>query len=123
MRTTLHQHFDNLADPRIKRNKKHLLIDIIILTILGVICGAESWDSIELFGKTKIAFLKRFLKLPNGIPSHDTINRVFSMLNPHQFEELFIQWANSIKDKDIQVGTHCLACTAGAGSSCSGVLL
>lgn len=102
MRTSLHQHFEYLADPRIKRNKKHLLSDIIILTILGVICGAESWDSIELFGKTKIDFLKTFLKLPFGIPSHDTINRVFSMLNPRQFEELFVQWTNSLKDKDIK---------------------
>jgi len=102
MKTSLHQHFDNLADPRIKRNKKHLFTDIIILTILGVICGAESWDSIELFGKTKEDFFKPFLKLPNGIPSHDTINRVFSMLNPRKFEQLFIQWTNTIKDKDIK---------------------
>jgi predicted transposase YbfD/YdcC len=77
------------------------------LTIIAVICGAESWDSIELFGKTKINFLKTFLKLPNGIPSHDTINRVFSMLNPRTFERLFFQWAASLKDKGIDtMGTQ-----------------
>jgi len=101
METSLHKHFSGLNDPRIKRNKKHLLLDIVILTIIAVLCGAESWDSIELFGKTKIGFLKTFLKLPNGIPSHDTINRVFSMLNPKKFEKLFAQWAASLKDKDI----------------------
>jgi hypothetical protein len=101
METSLHKHFSGLNDPRIKRNKKHLLPDIVILTIIAVICGAGSWDSIELFGKAKIGFLKAFLKLPNGIPSHDTINRVFSMLNPRKFEKLFVQWANSLKDKTL----------------------
>ena len=103
METSLHKHFSGLNDPRIKRNKKHLLLDIVILTIIAVLCGAESWDSIELFGKTKLGFLKTFLNLPNGIPSHDTINRVFSMLNPKKFEKLFAQWAASLKDKDIDL--------------------
>lgn len=102
METSLHAHFSNIADPRVHRHKKHYLIDIIILTILAVICGAESWDSIELFGKTKITFLRKILKLPNGIPSHDTINRVFSMLNSRRFEEVFIQWANTLTDKRIK---------------------
>ena len=99
--TTFHQVFRQLNDPRIKRSKKHLLIDIIILSILAVLSGAESYDSIELFGKTNYAFLKQFLKLPNGIPSHDTINRVFSVLNSRHFERLFIQWTNSLKEKGI----------------------
>jgi predicted transposase YbfD/YdcC len=102
MTTSLHQSFACLPDPRIKRNKKHLLSDIVILTILGVICGAESWDSIELFGNTKNDLLKTILKLPNGIPSHDTINRVFSMLKPDKFEELFVKWTNTLKDKNIK---------------------
>lgn len=63
--TSLHTFFECIPDYRINRNKKHLLSDIIILSILAVICGAESWDSIELFGKTKLSFLKTFLKLPN----------------------------------------------------------
>jgi len=96
--TSLHQTFRHLRDPRIDRQKKHLLLDIIILSILAVLCGAESYDSIELFGKTNHAFLKQILELPNGIPSHDTINRLFSMINPKQFERLFIQWSNNLKD-------------------------
>ncbi|NOY96782.1 MAG: ISAs1 family transposase [Chlorobi bacterium] len=103
METSLHKYFSLIGDPRIHRNKKHLLAGIIILTIIAVICGAESWDSIELFGKAKIKFLRTFLKLPNGIPSHDTINRVFSMLSPTRFERLFAEWANSLKDKGIDL--------------------
>jgi predicted transposase YbfD/YdcC len=103
METSLHKHFTKMGDPRINRNKKHLLIDIIILTILAVLSGAESWDSIESFGKTKIDFLKTFLKLPNGIPSHDTINRVFSMLSAKRFEMIFAEWTSSLKNRDIDV--------------------
>lgn len=99
METKLHQYFRQLPDPRINRNKKHLLIDIIILSILAVICGAESWDSIELFGKTKKHFLSKILRLPNGIPSHDTINRVFSMIRSDKFEEIFSRWVDSLREK------------------------
>ena len=95
--TSLHQTFRQLHDPRINSKKKHLLLDIIILSILAVLCGAESYDSIELFGKTNYAFLKQLLKLPHGIPSHDTRNRVFSILNSSQFERLFIQWSSKLK--------------------------
>ena len=89
METKLHEYFRQIPDPRLNRNKQHLLIDIIILSILAVICGAESWDSIELFGKTKKDFLSTILRFPNGIPSHDTINRVFSLLRPERLEHAF----------------------------------
>lgn len=101
-KTSLHRYFENIPDYRIARNKKHSLTDVIILSILAVICGAESWNSIEEFGKTKIDFLRTFLKLPNGIPSHDTINRVFSNLRPKIFEELFVKWVEEIKDDSIK---------------------
>lgn len=101
-KTSLHRYFENIPDYRISRNKKHLLSDVIILSILAVICGAESWNSIEEFGKTKIDFLRTFLKLPNGIPSHDTIHRVFSNLRPKVFEELFVKWVEDIKDDSIK---------------------
>jgi len=101
METKLHEYFRQLPDPRLNRNKKHLLIDIILLSILAVICGAESWDSIEMFGKTKKDFLTKILRLPNGIPSHDTINRVFSMLRPDRFEQIFAQWVDSLRIKGI----------------------
>jgi hypothetical protein len=77
------------------------LLDIIILSILAVLYGAESYDSIELFGKTNLAFLKQVLKLKNGIPSHDTINRMFSILNPRAFERLFMEWTNKLKDSQV----------------------
>ena len=79
-----------------------LLTDTVILSVLAVLCGAESYDSIELFGKINIDFLKRFLSLKNGIPSHDTINRVFQMLNPRQFERCFISWAQGLKEAGIK---------------------
>jgi predicted transposase YbfD/YdcC len=76
-------------------------LDIIILSILGVLSGAESYDSIELFGKENIGFLKQFLEFKNGIPSHDTINRLFQALNPRQFERCFISWSQGLKDNGI----------------------
>ena len=97
----LHQAFKSLKDPRIHRNRKHKLLDIIILSILAVLCGAESYDSIALFGRENFEFLKQFLELKNGIPSHDTVNRVFQALNPRQFERCFISWAQGLKDDKI----------------------
>lgn len=99
--TTLHTTFGKLTDPRLNRKKKHLLPDIIILSILAVLCGAESWESIELFGKTNVDFLRKIIPLKNGIPSHDTINRVFSIINPRLFEQLFIEWSKSLKSSGL----------------------
>ena len=99
--TSFQQAFNRLHDPRIERCKKHKLLDIIILSILGVLSGAESYDSIELFGKENLAFLKQFLELKNGIPSHDTINRVFQILNPDRFERCFIAWAQGLKEDGV----------------------
>lgn len=90
------KHFSRVKDPRIDRTKRHRLLDIIIIAICGVICGADSWVDIELFGKTKIEWLKTFLKLPNGIPSHDTFGRVFAALNPVEFESSFMEWVQAI---------------------------
>lgn len=95
--TDIYDYFSMIPDPRINRNKKHNLADIIVLSVLAVLCGAESYDSIEEFGKARIDFLKKILYLPNGIPSHDTINRVFSMIKPGTFETTFIQWVDSLK--------------------------
>lgn len=99
--TSLHRTFSQLSDPRINRRKKHLLIDIVILSVLAVLSGAESWDAIELYGKENISFLKQILRLPNGIASHDTINRVFGQINARHFERLFSQWANNLKSSDV----------------------
>jgi hypothetical protein len=70
--TTLQSIFEVIEDPRVERTKQHQLLDIMIIAILGVLCGADGWVEIESFGNTKEAWLKTFLELPNGIPSHDT---------------------------------------------------
>lgn len=88
--------FDGLTDPRIDRTKKHLLRDIIGLTICAVLSGCDDWEEIELYGELKHDWLKEFLVLPNGIPSHDTINRVFACLNPEELRDCFINWVQSI---------------------------
>jgi predicted transposase YbfD/YdcC len=90
------EHFSDLADPRMDRTKHHQLLDIIAIAICGVICGADSWVDLELFGRSKEAWLKRFLSLPNGIPSHDTFGRVFARLDPQQFAQCFTSWVKAV---------------------------
>jgi predicted transposase YbfD/YdcC len=88
--------FSGIRDPRVDRTKEHLLEDIIFIAISSVICGAETWNDMADFGKSKQEWLKAFLKLPNGIPSHDTFNRVFSAIEPSEFERCFLDWTRSI---------------------------
>lgn len=91
------RHFINLKDPRKQtQNKRHLLEDILVLSLLAVICGADDWVSVSQFGKDKKEWLKTFLKLPNGIPSHDTFGEVFSRLSIREFEQCFLNWINSL---------------------------
>jgi predicted transposase YbfD/YdcC len=94
----IEEHFGTVKDPRIDRSKDHKLIDIISIAICAVICGAEGWVDIENFGKSKMIWLKTFLELPNGIPSHDTFGRVFSLINPEEFQKSFQSWAQSIHE-------------------------
>jgi len=96
---SLFSHFFGLEDPRIDRTKMHLLLDIIALAICAVIGGAEGWEEIEDFGHDKHDWLKRFLRLPNGIPSHDTISRVFRRLKPEAFQECFLSWVQALNEK------------------------
>jgi predicted transposase YbfD/YdcC len=93
---TIADHFCDLENPRIERTKHHQLIDIITISICAVICGADTWVDIESYGRAKYEWLKKFLELPNGIPSHDTIARVFSRLNPEEFQKCFLSWIQSI---------------------------
>jgi predicted transposase YbfD/YdcC len=89
-------HFSTLPDPRMERTKRHKLLDIIGLAICAVICGADGWEAIEEYGKTKEAWLRQFLELPHGIPSHDTIRRVFTRLSPSAFQAGFHSWIQAI---------------------------
>ncbi len=94
---TIADHFAQMSDPRIDRTKRHKLIDILTIAICAVICGADSWVAIELYGCTKYEWLKTFLELPNGIPSHNTFARVFAQLNPQEFQSCFLNWMKSIQ--------------------------
>jgi hypothetical protein len=91
------QYFATVEDPRIDRTKDHALLDMIIITLCAVICGADSWVAVEESGNTKRAWLETFLDLPNGIPSHDTFGRVFARIDPEQFQHSFVQWVQALQ--------------------------
>ncbi|MCW5318438.1 ISAs1 family transposase [Nostoc sp. KVJ3] len=93
---TIADHFGVIEDPRIDRTKRHKLIDIMTIAVCAVICGADGWVGIETYGCAKYEWLKTFLELPNGIPSHDTFARVFAQINPQQFQSCFVNWMKSI---------------------------
>ena len=87
-------HFGNISDPRIERTKLHKLIDILVIAICGAICNCDSWEDVEEFGKAKREWFETFLELPNGIPSHDTFNRVFARIDPIEFRTCFMSWVS-----------------------------
>ena len=84
------EHFSKVEDPRIERKKLHPLLNINVIAICGVICGAENWVDIELFGNMKKEWLEKYLDLKNGIPSHDTFWRVFLLMMSEAFEDSFL---------------------------------
>lgn len=95
---TIISHFVDLEDPREdNHNRRHNFHDILVITILATICGADGWTEICEFAEAKIDWLKTFLELPNGIPSHDTFGRVFSLLDSDKFETCFCNWINSLQ--------------------------
>lgn len=91
------EYFGELEDPRLDRQKKHKLLDIVATAVCAVIAGADSWVDVADFGKAKHAWLRTFLDLPNGIPSHDTFGRVFSLLDPVAFQQAFQAWVRAIQ--------------------------
>ncbi len=92
------KYFRKLKDPRINRRKKHLLLDMIAITICAVICGCNDWQQIATFGRRRHDWLKRFLHLPNGIPAHDTFERVFDRLAPEAFQACFHEWMGALHE-------------------------
>lgn len=90
--------FDDLEDPRIHRTRAHKLSDLIMIAIVAVLGDAEHWTEVELFGRSKEAEFRRFLALPNGIPSHDTFNRVFNRLDPEQLNRCFMRWVRHLAE-------------------------
>jgi predicted transposase YbfD/YdcC len=92
------EYFERVPDPRVNRTRKHPLSSVLVLSLLAIICGADSFVAIELYGECQQEFLKEFLDLPNGIPSHDTIGRIFSILGPTALEEAFRAWVGSLAE-------------------------
>jgi hypothetical protein len=86
------KYFSELRDPRVERNREHLLEEILLISIAAVLSGAESWNDIAEYGEDKLEWLRTFLTLPSGIPSHDTFNRVFAALDPEEMEKGFVGW-------------------------------
>lgn len=91
------KYFGELQDPRTGNAKAHIFLEILIIAICAVICGADGWSDIELFGKNKKDWLKTFLRLPKGIPSHDTFGRIFAKIRPEEFQRRFIEWVQAIE--------------------------
>ena len=95
---SLFDHFVVIEDIRDEKKRRHLLIDMLVIAITAVICGADGWTQVAAFGKAKEAWFRQFLQLPNGIPSHDTFGRVFSVLSPEVFEARFREWVASVRE-------------------------
>jgi len=94
---SLIEHFKDLSDPRVNRTKDHELIDILVIAVCTMLCGGESFNDMEDFGKAKEEWFRTFLTLTNGIPVHDTFNRVFAALDPRQFLDCFLRWTQSLR--------------------------
>jgi predicted transposase YbfD/YdcC len=95
--------FENLTDPRLKRTRRHELFDLVVVALCGTIAGADSWADIERFGNLRLAWLRSFLRLENGIPSHDTFGRVFARLDPAALVACIKQWLDEIGR---EIGKH-----------------
>src|ERR1041384_5415310 len=88
--------FAELHDPRVQERCDHTLLDIVAITLLASMCGADDWPEVEVFGRKREPWRRTFLELPNGIPSHDTFGRVFMLIDPEAFEAGFTAWAGSL---------------------------
>jgi len=95
--SSIETHFEPLPDPRkTTKNMRHKFLDILVIAVCGAICGANDWVAVATFGEAKETWLRTFLELPHGIPSHDTFNDVFAKLSPDHFQECFATWVSSL---------------------------
>ncbi len=93
------RYFSELKDPRVERTREHKLVDILVIAICAIICGANDWEAVAEFGRSREGWFRTFLELPNGIPSHDTFWRVFRALDGEQFERCFVEWMRAVSGK------------------------
>jgi len=91
-------HFANLPEPRVDRTKHHMLMDVVFIAVCALLSGANDFVGMEKFGKAKIEWLKKYLELPNGIPSHDTFGRVIQAIDPQKFVACFRSWVAAFAD-------------------------
>ena len=96
-KASLVAHLAQVPDPRIHRRREHELIDILVIAVCTLLCAGESFNDMEDFGKAKLDWFRTFLNLRNGIPSHDTFNRVFAALDPREFLDCFLRWTQSLR--------------------------
>ena len=92
----IEKYFGGLKDPRVERTKEHNLIDILVIAISAIICGANDWEAVAEYGRDNQAWFKTFLALPNGIPSHDTFWCGFGAVDPEQFQSCFVAWIQAV---------------------------
>jgi predicted transposase YbfD/YdcC len=88
--------FEGLPDPRVDRTRRHKLIDILVIGLCSMLTLGEGFTDMEFLGRAQFDWFKTFLELPNGVPSHDTFNRVFSAIDPHRFLECFVDWVQGV---------------------------
>jgi len=116
-----------IPDPRIDRQKRHNLIDILAISVLASICNADTWIEVVKFGIAKKEWLSTFLELPNGIPSHDTFGRVFSLIDPDAFRAAFSAWVESIREiipgEIVSIDGKCLRGTKDKAAGKAGIYM
>ena len=91
--------FEKNEDPRSTKNQLYSVSEILLVTLCAVLCGADGWCDVEMYGKSKINYLRQYLDYNNGVPSDDTIRRFYRKINPSAFEQLFREWVNGLAKK------------------------